>query len=173
MNVYDVINTANKMRPGNNFDDDIVEQWISECDSSIQIEVCKKKPNNIRKLRASAWDSKIEYNKGEVVSQKFSGEWHQYKALNDVMPDGKSPNENNENWKEIPYDTYLVHPHDRLYVFYIIAMMDYANMEYNNYANDMAMYESALDEFAKWWQRTYGYTFKEGVDKYEADVRCT
>lgn len=172
MNVYEIIETANQMRPGNDYSDELVERWIADCDASIQIEVCHKKPNTIRRLRADEWKSGVLYLKGKKVSLRYDGKWHQFEAIKDVSG-GTYPHEDGESWLEIPYDTYLVHPHDRLYVFYIIAMMDYANMEYNNYANDMAMYESALDEFAKWWQRTYIYTFKEGVDEYEADVRCT
>ena len=173
MNVYDIIDAASKIRPGNDFNDEIVETWISQCDASIQIEVCRKKPNTIRAIRAEEWKKNSEYNAGQKVAVKLSGKWHQYIALSNIYCSKTSPHSDIDNWKEIPYDTYVVHPHDRLYTYFIIAMMDYANMEYQNYANDRALYESAVDEFARWWQRNYGYNFVEGVDAYEADVRCT
>lgn len=170
MNVYEIIETANQMRPGNNYSDELVERWIAECDASIQIEVCRKKPNTIRRIRADEWKSKVLYLKGQKASIQYDGKWHQFEAVKDVSGE-TYPHEDSENWMEIPYDTYLVHPHDRLYVLYVIAMMDYANMEYDNYANDRVLYESAVDEFARWWQRTYSYGYVEGVDEYEADVR--
>lgn len=170
MKVYDIINTVKQMRPGSNFDTALMEKWISECDASIQIEVCRKNPKEIRLIRARDWETGKTYPVGEMVSYRESGEWHQYISKKE-FESNIAPNADPDNWTEIAYDTYVSHPHDRLYVYYVIAMMDYANMEYDNYANDRAMYEAALDEFAKWWQREYSYTWKKGVDQYEIDVR--
>lgn len=51
----------------------------------------------------------------------------------------------------------LVHaPFDRLYVYYVIAMCDYAAHETAHYADSMALFNAALDEYAKWYQRTNG-----------------
>ena len=52
-------------------------------------------------------------------------------------------------------------------------MMDYANREYDKYANDKALYDEALNEFAKWWQRKYRYSWEEGIDEYELEIRPT
>lgn len=45
-------------------------------------------------------------------------------------------------------------PFDRLYVYYVIAMCDYAAHETAHYADSMALFNAALDEYAKWYQRT-------------------
>lgn len=47
-------------------------------------------------------------------------------------------------------------PFDRLYVYYVIAMCDYAAHETAHYADSMALFNAALDEYAKWYQRTNG-----------------
>ncbi len=47
-------------------------------------------------------------------------------------------------------------PFDRLYVYYVIAMCDYAAHETAHYADSMLLFNAALDEYAKWFQRTNG-----------------
>ena len=49
-------------------------------------------------------------------------------------------------------------PFDRLYVYYVIAMCDYAAHETAHYADSMMLFNAALDEYAKWYQRTNGAT---------------
>ena len=49
-------------------------------------------------------------------------------------------------------------PFDRLYVYYVIAMCDYATHETAHYADSMMLFNAALDEYAKWYQRTNGAT---------------
>ena len=41
-------------------------------------------------------------------------------------------------------------PFDRLYVYYVIAMCDYAAHETAHYADSMMLFNAALDEYAKW-----------------------
>ena len=47
-------------------------------------------------------------------------------------------------------------PFDRLYVYYVIAMCDYAAHETAHYADSMMLFNAALDEYAKWYQRANG-----------------
>ena len=47
-------------------------------------------------------------------------------------------------------------PFDRLYVYYVIAMCDYAAHETAHYADRMMLFNAALDEYAKWYQRANG-----------------
>ena len=49
-------------------------------------------------------------------------------------------------------------PFDRLYVYYVIAMCDYAAHETAHYADSMMLFNAALDEYAKWYKRTTGAT---------------
>lgn len=44
-------------------------------------------------------------------------------------------------------------PFDRLYWMYLIAMIDYANGEYNSYQNAMQKVNAALKEYHAWWMR--------------------
>jgi hypothetical protein len=171
MKVYDVIDTAQRLRPGNEYDADIVERWIAECDASIQLEVARKRLGDIRPLRPPVWENRA-YRAGDKVSESVSGKWRVYMALMD-MDGTEDPATDREHWTEVPYETYVGFPHDRLYYLHVIAMMDYANMEYDKYANDRALYEAAIDEYSKWWQRQYSNTYTEGSDQYEADIRGT
>ena len=46
-------------------------------------------------------------------------------------------------------------PYDNLYVLYAGAMVDYWNQEFDNYANGMVMFNQALEEYRKWYQRAH------------------
>ena len=47
-------------------------------------------------------------------------------------------------------------PHSKLYIYYVMAMVDFGDGEYQKYQNGLQMATSAFNEWAKWWQRTYG-----------------
>lgn len=42
-------------------------------------------------------------------------------------------------------------PHDKIYIAYLAAMIDYANNEYNKYANTISVFQSYYNEFHKWY----------------------
>lgn len=42
-------------------------------------------------------------------------------------------------------------PHDKIYIAYLAAMIDYANNEYNKYANTISLFQSYLKEFHTWY----------------------
>lgn len=157
------------MRPGNDFENEIVERWIDECDASIQLEVALKKPGEVIRLRPPLWEKGTEYKNGTRIGVNISGEYHIFVAQNDVESQ-ITPQDDAESWKEVPYETYVTFPHDKLYYLYVIAMMDLANHEYDKYKNDMQVYNAAYNEFAKWWQRNYRYTHKEGYDAYKLNT---
>lgn len=46
-------------------------------------------------------------------------------------------------------------PHDKLYVEYLAARIDYANGEYDKYANTMQMFNAFWAEFVAWFANTY------------------
>ena len=169
MKVYDIIEEAKTLRAGHDWDSEIVEKWIDRVDAEIQIEVALKKPCNIRKCIPDAFEKDKMYTYGDRVHLVISGKKHVYVALCNTS--GCEPNEYPQYWKEVPYETYVGHPHDKLYVSYIIAMMDYANRDFNKYTSDYAIYNADVEEFAKWWQRKYRYNFVEGSDPYEFDIR--
>lgn len=169
MNVYEIIDIAKELRPGNTISNDMYELWLAELDASIQLEVCRKSIPEIRRLRPQKWMPKA-YKSGDRVSYKMSEHWHIYVAT-DKVNSNTPPCEDAEHWDEIPYETYVGFPHDKLYYLYLIAMQDYTNMEYDKYANDKALFDTATEEYAKWWQRKYSHTYEDGVDEYETDIR--
>lgn len=46
-------------------------------------------------------------------------------------------------------------PHCKIYPEYIIARIDYANGEYDKYANTMQMFNAFWGEFSRWFARMY------------------
>ena len=42
-------------------------------------------------------------------------------------------------------------PHDKIYLAYLVAMIDYANNEYNKYANTISLFQSYFKEFHTWY----------------------
>lgn len=46
-------------------------------------------------------------------------------------------------------------PHDKIYTAYLVAMIDFANNEYDKYGNTSAMYNAFYEEFVRWFARTY------------------
>lgn len=49
----------------------------------------------------------------------------------------------------------IAFPHDKLYRAYLVAMIDFANGEYDKYANTMQMFNSFMDEFTAWVALNY------------------
>ena len=46
-------------------------------------------------------------------------------------------------------------PYDHIYIHWLEAMIDYANDEYDRYANTMEMYNSAWSMFENYYNRTH------------------
>ena len=42
-------------------------------------------------------------------------------------------------------------PHDKLYIAYLVAMIDYANGEYNKYANTIELFNAYSRELHRWY----------------------
>lgn len=42
-------------------------------------------------------------------------------------------------------------PHDKLYQYYLCAMIDFANGEYDKYQNTLAMFNKCLNEYCRWY----------------------
>ena len=57
-------------------------------------------------------------------------------------------------------------PHDKLYGFYLLAMIDFAHGEYKKYENTMQLFNAALSEFAKWFVRTHSKEAKSPEGYY-------
>ena len=46
-------------------------------------------------------------------------------------------------------------PHDKIYYLYLLAMIDFANGEYERYQNSITMFNAALDEYTAWYGTVY------------------
>lgn len=49
----------------------------------------------------------------------------------------------------------MPHPCDNVYELYLCAMIDFANQETALYANDMAVFNAAMNEARAWWRRNH------------------
>jgi hypothetical protein len=45
---------------------------------------------------------------------------------------------------------------DKIYLTYLQAMIDFSNKEYQAFNNDIALYNTYIDTYAKWYVRTHG-----------------
>ena len=54
-------------------------------------------------------------------------------------------------------------PHDKLYRFYLQAMIQFANGEYDRYSNTMTVFNGAYGEFVRWFSRTVYPAGREAV----------
>ena len=60
------------------------------------------------------------------------------------------------DWEENQDTELLVlPPHDKLYRSYLMAMIDFANGEYDRYENSMTLYNAQLTEYVKWFVERY------------------
>ena len=53
------------------------------------------------------------------------------------------------------HELLVAFPHSKLYRSYLMAMIDFANGEYDKYQNSMAMFNAHWSEFVKWFARNY------------------
>lgn len=56
-------------------------------------------------------------------------------------------------------------PHDKLYIAYLEARIDWSNGEYERYANTSALFNQFFDEFMRWYATVYNpaEAYQEGL----------
>jgi len=59
-----------------------------------------------------------------------------------------------DNHTDLDIDLLVPAPYDRLYVSYVKAQIDYANEEYDSYANNQAQHVQDFQDFVDWVVRT-------------------
>ena len=57
------------------------------------------------------------------------------------------------NWPQEDPELLMPAPHEDIYVLYLVCQIDLYNQETALYANDAAVYGSALAEAKAWWRR--------------------
>lgn len=66
-------------------------------------------------------------------------------------------NPDNIEYTEIREDTTLIAPgrYKDMYVFYVLAKIDYIRQDTGRYTNNMIMFNQLYSDFANWYNRTY------------------
>lgn len=57
--------------------------------------------------------------------------------------------------KDMDTELLVANPHSKIYYTYLVAMVDFANGEYNKYANTLQMYNEFLNEYMIWYADHY------------------
>ncbi len=58
-------------------------------------------------------------------------------------------------WPEIDPELLLPAPHEMVYVYYLVAQIDYNNQEYEQYMNDVEIYNASMKDAMAWWRRNH------------------
>jgi hypothetical protein len=100
------------------------------------------KPNTYADVDKIRWLSTLDgFIKTDIIDTHEGGE--------DVVFNGYDENTNLATELLVPA------PHDHIYVHWLEAQIDYANDEYDRYENTMDMYNTAYDNFKKYYNRTH------------------
>lgn len=100
------------------------------------------KPNTYSDVDKIRWLSTLDgYIKAHIIDTHEGGE--------DVVFNGYDENTSLETELLIPA------PHDHIYVHWLESQIDYGNDEYDRYENTMGMYNTAFEEFVRYYNRTH------------------
>ena len=59
------------------------------------------------------------------------------------------------------YELKVPHPYDKVYYLYLEAAIDFRSKDYAGYENSAAMYNAALTEYLKYYERSKSSKWKE------------
>ena len=110
------------------------ELTVSGCSDYAGNEITAK-----RVLECSENGSVLTFEKGTFRSVGKEGESGPVKAVFDGGPT----------------ELLVSAPYHKIYYTYVMAMIDFANGEYNRYQNTMALFNSFFDCFTRWYAQTY------------------
>lgn len=174
MTIREALDQADALHP-NPFDDAIKLTWLAECEGLIQKTVFKLAQDALwhpelthrEQTRAIftgntvSFPDIVDFREGETVTIGDAEAvilgvsfdrltW----TLDRELPEGE---------RDVAIaadrsgDKLMVEwPFDKLYPEYVGARIDYANRDYDAYHNTMTVYNTFLDEFARWFKRIYG-----------------
>ena len=111
------------------------------------------RPNAFDKEMETGWVSEIERKVyDQVVSRAVNKD---AETLEEYLNPPEIPH-GPYNYEEDAEHTLLVEDaHKAVYVTYLLAQMDYANMELERYNADAAMHQAAWDEYASEYRRNH------------------
>lgn len=58
-------------------------------------------------------------------------------------------------WPEENPELLMGAPHEMVYVYHLVAQIDYHNQESDLYANDLTLYNTAMRDARAWWRRNH------------------
>lgn len=107
----------------------------------VLAEVDETKPNQYDDALKVRWISQLE---GQLVDSVFSNH------INDKEIEFSGYTEADVYEELLVPDTYA-----DIYKYYLFAMIDFSNQETDRYQNSMIMFNSKLDQFTKYYNRTH------------------
>ena len=100
------------------------------------------KPNSYSQVEKIKWLSTLDgIVKAEIIDTHEGGEEVTFNGY-----DSKTP---------LTQKLLIPHPHDDVYIKWLEAQIDYANGEYGKYNNTITVYNKALADYEKYYNRTH------------------
>lgn len=117
-----------------------ISEAITECD--------ELKPNQYSDTHKLRWLTDIEKTIMNEIILTHERE---------IKEGGEETGEFNGYDEDTDYETELIapDPYSQLYVFYLMAMIDFYNGETTKYQNSYVMFNAKYQEFANYWNRTH------------------
>ncbi len=102
----------------------------------------KVKPNTYSQPEKLTWLSALDgMIKTEIIDTHEGGETIAFNEYNENTP--------------LTQKLLIPTPYDEIYIFWLAAKIDYWNGEYGKYNNSIAMFNTALADYAKYYNRTH------------------
>lgn len=73
----------------------------------------------------------------------------------DLEGDVDTPDAYSAEAEEVDTELLVEDPYSELYIPYVYAMIDFNNGEFSRYNNSMVMFNSMLQDYANWYNRSY------------------
>lgn len=116
-------------------------------DMNVLIEQVRQlKPNSYPEEMLKSWALELEARVQQEVYQNYE------------MPEREAAGlETDGYWVEdgVADELTIPFPHDRLYVEWLCAKIDFYNGEYDRYNNEMTLFNSEMENFCQWFTRTH------------------
>ena len=100
------------------------------------------KPNGYSQTEKIKWLSTLDgVVKAEIIDTHEGGEKVAFKGYDEMTA--------------LTQALLIPHPYDDVYIKWLEAQIDYANGEYDKYNNSITVYNKALSEFERYYNRTH------------------
>jgi hypothetical protein len=165
MTILEAINRTNVVKP-NGYSEAEKIYWLSVLDGTVKAEIIDTHENK-PELKKNETTGKFDLYIFGAVSDSFTlTSNNQYKSDDNgaVYANERQLLEAAKLMKH-PFKGYtdsslvktliVEHPYDDIYIKWLEAQIDYANGEYGKYNNSIAMFNTAYEAYAKYYNRTH------------------